>query len=375
MCRCFIVYMILCFCFVACDEVDDNAQVQEVSHFIPENAIFIPPSDPHIDYVGRISFTNPDAPRFTYPGVSISALFEGTSLNMIAKPMSGFFMVRIDDNDPFKVAFANEQDSVITLASQLPDGIHEVFIMNCIESFLPVSEFRGFLLDQDCHLQAKERQYSLRLEFVGNSMTCGYGIESNNPSDTFSKETENHYYAYPALVSKGLNAQYVVVARSGIGVYRNYGGPVEGSVDCLPNLYDYTLYGDTTEVWDFSRYIPDIVCVNLGTNDCVLEGYSIHLLKDAFVKFSQKLRSIYPDAKIIWMTGCMLHGKPLEDLQSVLDEVVQESKTAGDKCMYRFDFTPQTGDLGYAAGWHPSRQQHERMADELISFMRTIVNG
>ena len=375
MCRCFIVYMILCFCFVACDEVDNGAQVQEVSHFIPENAIFIPPSDPHIDYVGRISFTNPDAPRFTYPGVSISALFEGTSLNMIAKPMSGFFMVRIDDNDPFKVAFANEQDSVITLASQLPDGIHEVFIMNCIESFLPVSEFRGFLLDQDCHLQAKERQYSLRLEFVGNSMTCGYGIESNNPSDTFSKETENHYYAYPALVSKGLNAQYVVVARSGIGVYRNYGGPVEGSVDCLPNLYDYTLYGDTTEVWDFSRYIPDIVCVNLGTNDCVLEGYSIHLLKDAFVKFSQKLRSIYPDAKIIWMTGCMLHGKPLEDLQSVLDEVVQESKTAGDKCMYRFDFTPQTGDLGYAAGWHPSRQQHERMADELISFMRTIVNG
>ena len=369
------VYIILCFCFVACDEVDNRAQVQEVSHFIPENATFILPSDPHIEYVGRISFANPDAPRFTYPGVSISALFEGTSLNMIAKPMSGFFMVRIDDNDPFKVAFANEQDSVITLASQLPDGIHEVFIMNCIESFMPVSEFRGFLLDQDCHLYAKEQQYSLRLEFVGNSMTCGYGIESNNPSDTFSKETENHYYAYPALVSKGLNAQYVVVARSGIGVYRNYGGSVEGSVDCLPNLYDYTLYGDTTEVWDFSRYIPDIVCVNLGTNDCVLEGYSIHLLKDAFVKFSQKLRSIYPDAKIIWMTGCMLHGKPLEDLQSVLDEVVQESKTAGDKCMYRFDFTPQTGDLGYAAGWHPSRQQHERMADELISFMRTIVNG
>ena len=375
MCRCFMVYIILCFCFVACDEVDNRAQVQEVSHFLPDNATFILPSDPQMESVGRISVATPDAPRVTYPGVSISALFEGTSLNMIAKPMSGFFMVRIDDNDPFKVAFANEQDSVITLASQLPDGIHEVFIMNCIESFLPVSEFRGFLLDQDCHLQAKERQYSLRLEFVGNSMTCGYGIESNNPSDTFSKETENHYYAYPALVSKGLNAQYVVVARSGIGVYRNYGGPVEGSVDCLPNLYDYTLYGDTTEVWDFSRYIPDIVCVNLGTNDCVLEGYSIHLLKDAFVKFSQKLRSIYPDAKIIWMTGCMLHGKPLEDLQSVLDEVVQESKTAGDKCMYRFDFTPQTGDLGYAAGWHPSRQQHERMADELISFMRTIVNG
>ena len=366
--------MILCFCFVACDEVDNGAQVQEASHFIPENAIFIPPSDPHIDYVGRISFTNPDAPRFTYPGVSISALFEGTSLNMIAKPMSGYFMVRIDNNDPFKIAFANTTDSVITLASQLPDGIHEVFIMNCIESFMPVSEFRGFLLDQDCHLYAKEQQYSLRLEFVGNSMTCGYGIESDNPSDSFSKETENHYYAYPALVSERLNAQYIAVARSGIGIYRNYGGPVEGSIDCLPNMYDYTLYGDTTEIWDFSRYIPDIVCVNLGTNDCVLEGYSMHLLKDAFVKFSQKIRSNYPDARIIWMTGCMLHGKPLEDLQSVLDEVVQEANSAGDMRMHRFDFTPQTGELGYGAGWHPSKRQHERMADELISFIETIVN-
>lgn len=42
--------------------------------------------------------------------------------------------------------------------------------------------------------------------------------------------------------------------------------------------------------------------------------------------------------------------------------------------MHRFDFTPQTGELGYGAGWHPSKRQHERMADELISFIETIVN-
>ena len=371
--RWFIIWMMLCSCFAACGEADDEVQVQEAPLFIPDNGTFVLPSDPHIDYWGRISFANPDAPRFTYPGVSISALFEGTSLNMIAKPMSGYFMVQIDNNDPFKIAFANAQDSIITLASKLPNGIHEVFIMNCIESFMPVAEFRGFLLDHDCHLQAKEQQFSLRMEFIGNSITCGYGIESDNPSEAFAEDTENHYYAYPALVSKRLNAQYIVVARSGIGIYRNYGGPVEGSIDCLPNMYDYTLYGDTTELWDFSSYIPDIVCVNLGTNDCVLEGYSMQFLKDAFSKFYQKLRAVYPDTKIVWMTGCMLHGKSLEDLQSVLNEVVQEANAAGDKYMYRFDFTPQTGDLGYGAGWHPSKRQHERMAEELLSFMKTII--
>ena len=42
--------------------------------------------------------------------------------------------------------------------------------------------------------------------------------------------------------------------------------------------------------------------------------------------------------------------------------------------MHRLDSTPQTGELGYGAGWHPSKRQHERMADELISFIETIVN-
>ena len=32
-----------------------------------------------------------------------------------------------------------------------------------------------------------------RIEFIGNSITCGYGVESENPSDPFTYETENHF--------------------------------------------------------------------------------------------------------------------------------------------------------------------------------------
>ena len=66
---------------------------------------WIAPSDSNIQYVGRVSFQNPDAPAFTYPGVQINARFEGTSLKMKAKPMSGYFMVQIDGCKPYKVSF------------------------------------------------------------------------------------------------------------------------------------------------------------------------------------------------------------------------------------------------------------------------------
>ena len=57
------------------------------------SSTFIPADDARIAYMGRISHRIPDAVTFTYPGVSIFANFEGTSLRMQAKPGSGDFMV------------------------------------------------------------------------------------------------------------------------------------------------------------------------------------------------------------------------------------------------------------------------------------------
>ena len=52
----------------------------------------VPASDARIQYVGRVNFTNPEAPLFTYPGVQIIAGFEGTSIRMKAKPKSALYM-------------------------------------------------------------------------------------------------------------------------------------------------------------------------------------------------------------------------------------------------------------------------------------------
>ena len=334
---------------------------------------WIAPSDSCIQYIGRISFQNPDAPVFTYPGTQINARFEGTSLKMKAKPMSGYFMVQIDGCAPYKVGFNAPKDSVVTLATALRNEVHEVNIMYAIEGYQRLPEFRGFGLDEGCKLLPPPALPARRIEFIGDSMTCGFGVETMDENEGFSDETENHYYTYAALAARDLKAQHVVVARSGIGIYRNYGGPKMGSADCMPRVYDQTLFGVETEKWDFAQYTPDVVCVNLGTNDVSTDPYDKTMLENAYRDFYYTLRVKYPEAKIVFVSGCMMVGNRLEHLQYAMDNVVRQARLKGDTQVYRFDASHQTGDLGYGAAWHPSKWQHEKMAGELTAYLRGLM--
>lgn len=334
-------------------------------------SVFIPAGHPYIAYIGRVSFKHPEAPCFTYPGVQIRALFEGTSLGVEMKPNSGYFMVEIDSLPPFKIEFG-ETDSVRTLISGLPAGRHEVRLTLAYEGYLRRPAFRGFILDEGKTLPAAPRLPERKIEFIGNSITCGYGVETDDPKAPFQDETENHFYTYVALTARAFDAQSQVVARSGIGIYRNYNGPVAGSPDCLPACYTQTLWGDSTETWEFGRYRPDVVCVNLGTNDVSTGAYDTALLEAAYRRFLHRLRGYYPKAKIVLLSGCMLTGRRLQDVRGALDRVALEATAAGDGEVYRFDLTPTDGSLGYGASWHPSKAQQAQSASELIGFLHTL---
>ena len=334
----------------------------------------VPPTDEHIQYVGRICFDNPMRPRFTFPGTQINARFTGTSLKMIAKPKSGYFMAQIDEAEPFKVAFMGEQDSVVTLATALPKGEHTVRLMYTIEGYELKPDFRGFVLDADGILLDAPALPERRIEFIGNSITCGYGNESINGNDPFEYETENHYLTYAQQTCRNLKAMAYVVARSGIGVYRSYNGPKEGTPDnVMTTEYEYTNLYDRSEQWDFSRYQPQVVCINLGTNDLSTNNYDVELLKQAYKKFLKQVRQHNPKAKIVYLCGSMLKDEELQIATRLLNEVAEEARKEGDTQVYRFDFTPQTGDILYGASYHPSLYQHQKMAGELTAYLRSLM--
>lgn len=72
------------------------------------------------------------------------------------------------------------------------------------------------------------------------------------------------------------------------------------------------------------------------------------------------------------LTGSMLHGQRLADVQKAEQDAVDDAHARGDKEVYRFDFTPDDGSLGYGAYKHPSKARHEYMANELLPFIRKI---
>ena len=351
---------------------------------VPIKGSIISPSDKFIQYTGRISFTNPERPAWNYPGIQIVASFEGTSLRMIAKPRSGYFVAQIDQAEPFKVAFRGERDSVVTLATALPDDVHTVRLMYAIEGYEFFPEFWGFVLDKGKKLVETPALPSRKIEFIGNSITCGYGNEGLKKEEGFDYATENHYYSYASITSRNLNAQHWVVARSGIGAYRNYGEAKAGSPrSCMPVQYEYTGYAwdlklreEATflrEKWDFNRCQPDVVCINLGTNDLSTNNYDLELLKQGYQKLLKLVRQHNPKAKIVFLTGSMLYNQELKEACQLLDDITAEAKKAGDKEVYRFDMAPISGEEFYGNDYHPNIYQDEKMAAELTAYLQKLM--
>ncbi len=351
----------------------------------PIQGTIISPTDKHIQYTGRISFTNPERPAFNFPGIQIRAAFEGTSLRMMAKPKSGYFMAQIDKAEPFKVAFRGERDSVVTLATALADGVHTVRLMYVIEGYEFFPEFWGFVLDKDKKLVDAPALPSRKIEFIGNSITCGYGNEGLKKEEGFDYATENHYYSYASITARNLDAQHWVVARSGIGAYRNYNGPKAGNPESnILAQYEHIGYAWKPELrkeatflrekWDFNRYQPDVVCINLGTNDLSTPNYDTKLLKQNYHKLLKMVRQHNPKAKIVFLTGTMLYNKEMELQRQLLNEVAAEAKKAGDKEIYRFDMAPISGDEWYGNDWHPNVYMDEKMAGELTAYLRSLMN-
>lgn len=358
----YIIILLMSFIFTHCAHSQGKSTNKDLFH----------PTDKNIQYIGRIEFSDPMHPVFTYPGIQIRTGFTGTSLDIMCKIRSGYFMAEIDGGEPFKISFLG--NTIVNLARNLEDGTHQAVITYIGEGYETLPEFHGFFVDKGKTLAPATNVPKRKIEFIGNSITCGYGIEANSEAEHYEDKTANFYYTYAARTARNLDAQAVVVARSGIGVYRSYNGLKTGDKVTMNTEYPNTLLYNDKYKWDFSRYTPDLVCINLGTNDTSTQGSDSLQLLNGFKQLYRQVRSHYPKAKIVLLCGCMMNGKQLRSAQQAMDVTVDDAHKQGDAEVYRFDFTPHDGSLGYGADWHPSMRQHEKMANELTPFLKKLMN-
>ncbi|MBN2340713.1 MAG: hypothetical protein JXX29_03890 [Deltaproteobacteria bacterium] len=351
-----------------------------------DNRVVIPPNHPDINYFGRVDCTTPAAPTFSYPGVTIRTGFSGSSIHMDFLDSgnhtnTNYYDVSIDDAPSTRLAMIPGTHTY-ALAENLRAGAHTIEIFKRVESNYGTGQgtFLGFRIDAgETILPVPPKPY--RIEFIGDSITCGYGntVAVDTPGEYhYTTETANAHKSWAAITAEQIHAELSIVAYSGRGVFRNVNG-MKGNT--IPKMYFKTLPDHPQGMtWEPNRFIPDIVVINLGTNDfspslseSKLNEVRFHYHETTAI-FVATLRKTYPQAAIILAVGPMLSDdypegyNALSSVTAALRHIVNARSAEGDTNMY-FIQLPREASL-WGADWHPTETTHRKMADALVTFLR-----
>ena len=345
----------------------------------------IPASDSSILYLGRIDFKNPQSVSFAHTGVSIRFRFEGPTCILHLKNKSinkdkegvfykNYYTVIIDKEKPQLISVSNS-DNEIKLKG-LGSGIHEVTIFKRTEALVGEGIFEGMDIEKDKKLLPIETLRKRKIEFIGNSITCGYGIEGTSEKCNFSPETENGYLAYGAVTARKLEADYIAVAYSGKGMYRNYDGTTTNTMSLI---YD-RIFPDslTSPKWKTNNWQPDLVVVNLGTNDFAKGIPDSMVFINTYVNFIKRLISYYPNATILCTEGPMTNDAypvgayAFSKVKNYINASKDKINALGTAKIYSFFPTPQ-GPGEYGCDYHPNVKRQQKLADEITKEIKTIM--
>lgn len=328
---------------------------------------FFNADNPNFQYVGRIDYSNPALPRFWQPGVYIVARFEGqicefTVNDEIPYPAAHNYISYQVDNLPVKRLKLKEKVNIIQVEN-LPKGKHTLTICKSTESGIGYLEFVGIRCKK---LLGPLPLPSRKIEFYGNSITCGTGSDiSEIPCDKAEwYDQHNAFLSYGPNTARTLNAQWMLSSVSGIGLVHSCCNM--GIV--MPDVYDKMNMRSNLVSWDFSRYQPDVVTIALGQNDGIQDST---LFCSEYIRFLHAMRSKYPFSTFVCLTSPMADADLTAALKKYLTSVVGKLNAEGDKNVYYFFFSKSYNN---GCGGHPDLAQHIEIARELSYYLRQLKN-
>ena len=233
-----------------------------------------PASDSRITYVGRTLAADGDV-SFDWSSTYAKISFQGDYLAVRASDTKkDYFNVWIDREmsaEADKVLCINSADTLLTIVSSgdfkkgKKQAGHTVIIQKRTEADQGRTTFHEFLTDKGL-LQAAPVKERL-IEFVGDSYTCGYGIENSVARNRYTPETQNTSKTYCALLARYFDADFITVSHSGKGITRNYDDSDRQSRWYLPESYTCTFHNARHPKWEPGDLKPAITMIYLGQND------------------------------------------------------------------------------------------------------------
>ncbi len=231
-----------------------------------------------------------------------------------------------------------------------------------------------------------------KIEFVGDSITCGFGNEMDPDTKVFSPLWENGLCAYPEIAAQLLDASYQSICISGIPLCSasdpKYKLHLTGMEDfdlparAMETQYAYTDRNhqetmgmdDGFTPWDFSKFQPDAIIINLGTNDAFRlsvagggKGEELHF-QNRYTAFLHALRRHNGPAPVL---ACTLGPMNYFLFDTIEKAVAAYRAETGDPRIFclKYGAIDIWGE-GYGGLLHPNVKTHQRMARELAQALR-----
>jgi len=311
---------------------------------------------------GRVEREADGALRFGWPGIYFESRFRGTEITVAVESDTEHLRVLVDGAE--RAVLVRPGRARLAIAG-LDPGEHVVRLEKLTESQAGGGRFLGFLAGPDAEPLPPPRR-DRRIEYIGDSYSVGYGNTSPARECTPQRvhDTTDTTRAFGPLLAARLGADYRVVAYSGFGIVRNYGGGVPGL--SLPAIYPRRIPGDegSGAPDEDDGWRPQLIVVNLGTNDFSTPLGEGERWRDQealradyrarYVEFLHALMARHPQARFILM-GSEDFIAEVERVAAVLDQT-----SRGRVTTLRFGELDRDG-----CDWHPGLADHRTLADLL----------
>jgi len=272
-----------------------------------------------------------------------------------------------------------------------------------------VKDVQAMSADSGCSLQfhalksdgtflpLEEKPY--KIEFIGDSITSGEGAIGARAEEDWIPMWFSAIHNYTYMTAEAMNADYRVISQSGWGVLTSWDNNPNNNI---PDYYEQVcglLTGEKNQALgagdqhDFESWQPDVVVINLGSNDGgafqtpgwrdpvsgkvhkqrLNDDGSYHeddlaAFEDAIDRFLVKLRKTNPKAQLVWAYGML--GFPM--MPAIYRAVDGYTKRTGDRKVSVLQL-PDTTEETIGARTHPGELSHRRAAETLTGYLQGLM--
>jgi lysophospholipase L1-like esterase len=303
------------------------------------------PDNPNLTYSGRWDFTNHQAPWCDWQGASISMNFNGTGIGIALDPgtRENWYRAILDYDIENSIKFSVSPGGIrkTILFNSLTPGQHHIRVVKETR-FGNETTFLGFGGVNGIGITAPPPPPNYKIEFYGDSNLAGYSLEhEENNSDNQYRGCE---LTYAGIVARRFNAEYHNISVSG------------ETISGMNSRFDQMKYASNNPVWDFNRYNPDLVVVNLGANDV---WKPVSWIRADYNDFLDDLRQVHPNAHIMLFNA---FGWDFNETANYISDVItnrNDSNMSAATFPWLFE------------QWHGCETDHAGMAEYLAQHIET----